>query len=203
MPEYDLTPRLGLRRPVIGQPNYGIHINYDLDLLDAEVDSRLNGSTVTASVVNTTVETDLLSPLIPGGLLAAGDMLRLTAIGDYFNSSGASVDATWRLRLGASLLLEGFFSIASNAARRRWNLQAFLIVESGVLQRVGAALLGSSADATFAWATHAATQSLIGYGTGAESTAIGKFLKFSVQFTVANANIDAKIHAWTLEHIKA
>lgn len=168
--------------------------------------SRVIASTeTTLPVVNTTVETDLFSLTLPGGLVAAGDRILVTMIGDQLNNSAGTVTYTYRFKIGATTVLAtAAISFGTSANRRRWTATAEIAIESATAQRVGALLSVSDANAPN-WDTVSGTtpfNPFVGSNTSAEDTSTDKAVVLSVQMGTASASADCRLLAAALTHIR-
>ena len=168
--------------------------------------SRVLASTVAdVSVVNTVTEGDLVSLTIPAGVVAAGDMVRITVGGDSLQNSGANVDYTYRFKLGATTVLAtAVVAVTATASRRNWRCVVEIVFVTAASERVSAAFSGSGGQ-TDTWKSGATTfpSGATGYGTAAVDTASAVVAKLTVQMGTANANADAVAHHAIMELIRA
>lgn len=156
------------------------------------------------TIVNTTTETDAVSLTLPAGVVAAGDIVRLTVWADQLNNSGGAVTYTYRLKIGATTALTtSAMSIGSNANRIKGvSIRCDILIESATAQRVRGELLGS-ARTTDTWPIAASVVvAATGYGVAAEDTTSAKTIKLTVQMGTANSLADFVVHGATLEIVK-
>lgn len=174
----------------------------DLEAAGGGSHSLLDEVHATTTVVNTTTDTNLYSFTLPTDL-AAGDVLRLHAQGDYLNNSGSAVSQRLRLKLGATTVIDAasIVSIATSVNRRRWVLDAVLVVETTSAQRGDWTYLQGLNNATVGYIADNLHNSVAGAATATEDLTSAKTLAFTVQHGAASANIDMRLHAATLEKI--
>lgn len=164
----------------------------------------LANGVATVQVVSTTAESDLFSYTVPGGTLAAGDLVRVSAHGDMLNNTGSNQTPIFRLKLGATnIFAEGSVNYSTNASRRAWRFSADLFAETASAQRSMMELLvtdpgGAGNDPV------AATSGMpvVGVNSSSEATASDKALKLAVQLGASSANFDVRLLAYKVELIK-
>lgn len=199
------TPNLDLEKPAHGALNWDVPVNSNMDKIDAHVHSsvrRIAGSVATAVVVGTNSDTTLISAAIPAGQPQAGDLYILEAVGDLLSNGGTSSTFTWRVKFGTTeVLVTTTLSQTTSPTRSPWKLSVALWVESATAQRVGATLSRDSTPGTTSWVI--SDTGVTGYGTAAENTATGKNLIVSVQPSLSSANVDVRVHAFTLYRVAA
>lgn len=157
----------------------------------------------TTTSVNNVVDTPMCALTIPT-TVALGDILRLSAGGDYLNNSGSGVTYLHKIKVGTTTVLTSVAtSAATGTGRRMWVLDCMIYVESVTAQRVHATILGTSPAAgaeTFIGQT--AGTSVVGYGTAAENLAVAKTVSYTVTMGTANALADFRLHAASLTHLR-
>lgn len=150
---------------------------------------------------NTTAETDVVSLTLPGGSVAAGDLVRLVVAASILNNSGGAVNYTFRLKIGTTTVLAtSAYSASASASRRSVTLVANVVVESTAAQRAGAVLVIGGPAAAAGWGTQ--SQVNVGHGAAAEDTATDKAVKLTVQMGTASASAEFVAHAAALELIR-
>lgn len=156
----------------------------------------------TTSVVSTITETDIYSFTLPTDL-AAGDYLRLTLMGDFFNNKGSTGTVTTRLKLGSTTMLASAGqSLVSNANRGRWMaIYDLAVAVAASEQRVAAIVMAGTQSATATLNANTTGYTLAGYGTAAEDLTSAKALKVTIELNVSDANFDFRRHAAILEKI--
>jgi hypothetical protein len=168
--------------------------------------------TTAKQVVNTITETDLLNGevTIDAGAMSTNRMLRLTALGDWINNTGAAV-ATPRLKLklGATTLLDTNVMAAGWAAaadRRGWRIVAEIanlgaansqIAELNILGYIGVAATAAAAFTTGEGVTSITLGSSLfqayAVSSGAVDTTAAQALALTVTLATANALEDMKL----------
>lgn len=155
-----------------------------------------------SSAVNTTSETVVASQAIPT-TVAAGDVLRLVAVGDMLNNSGSTVNYTFKGIVGATAALTTpAVAVATNAARHQWKVVIEVLVASTSDERVSGNIWISTPSASN-WATGTATLTgQSGRGTATEDLTAGKNLQLSVTLGTAVSTADFVCHESWLEVVK-
>lgn len=158
-----------------------------------------------ASVVNSTSETTLASLTLPGGVVAAGDVLLFEIWADLLNNSGSSVSYLLRAKLGATTIhTTPARNIATAASRSVAAFTMAVMVASITAQR--SRLVGQLSGALGAADTFFNTGSTMflveGYGAATEDLASDKAFAFSVQLGTANAASDFVLHAASLSLVR-
>lgn len=113
--------------------------------------------------------------------VAAGDVLFFVYTGDLENSSGASVDFTWTIKLGATTLLTSPATTVGNSAsgtRRGWRLSVMMELLAVYSQQTTAVFSYSTAGASNQLASGG---TLIGTGGSGINLATATNLDFIVQ----------------------
>jgi hypothetical protein len=137
-----LTPNYGFRYPVNTDP---VDVAGDFNKLATDIDTALlnvdnatTGSIIiarsynaapTATISNSTTETDLASMTLP--VSTAGDYYNLKIFGSFLNNTGGNRTFTIRYKLGATTLISGTSgNITTNAAARAWTADVNLYIAS-------------------------------------------------------------------------
>jgi hypothetical protein len=162
----------------------------------------------TVTVVNTTTETAVATQSIPGGTFKIGDIIRITAVGDYLNDSGAQRQLTFRLKYGSTTMLATTaLALATSSNRRKWRMTADLVIPGTSAQRVGASSLLTQAEssnwARFTDGNVAEAIHVTGYGTAAEAIASTLTLQLTAEHNLASVSVDIRCHIFTIERIGA
>lgn len=156
----------------------------------------------TTQVVNTVTQTDLYSKSIAGGDMPAGALFRLVAWGDQLNNSGAGQTYTYRVKLGATTILQtANFSAPSSASRRKWTLEVWILGESSTAQRIGGRLTVSDIPGGTETMPQAQTLDFQGSNTSAEDTSTAKTLAVTIAMGTAGASIDTRLLGAVLERV--
>lgn len=82
MSEYTTTPGLGLRRPVLGEPNWGAHLNETIDTLDELTGPVINVKAYGAKGDGTTDDASAIQSAVTAAIAAGGGIVFLPS-GDY------------------------------------------------------------------------------------------------------------------------
>jgi hypothetical protein len=165
---------------------------------------RIAGSVSTVSVVNTTSEGDLVSASITGGILAAGDMLRLRAHGDMLNNSGGGATFVPKVKYGATTILTTTARSfgGPSATRGSWHLAVWLFAETTTAQRVACEFRAGELVASGQLSTTDLV-ALSGVGVAAEDSSGTLNLKFTTTLSAAHASLDMRCLAFSVERVKA
>lgn len=155
------------------------HIS-DHQKIAAAINTLATVSAVT--VVNTVTSSDLAAFTVPAGRLATnGDSLRMTVWGDITNSTGGSVNYTFRAYFGTTAALtSNALGLASSASPRQWRAVIEVARAGSSSQLVSGALTIGNASATNFPSTNTGVVNL-GGGTAAENQANALDLKFMVE----------------------
>lgn len=149
------------------------------------------------TVVDSSAETTLATLTLPAGTVAAGDVLRLVFIVDTLNSSGSSVNHTWRLKLGATTLFaSGAISHASTATRRQVRLMADLVIASTAAQIAFSEVVGYLSGGLVGSYPQGA------YTAATEDTTVAKNFLVTVQMGTAHLNAEVVLRAASLQLMK-
>lgn len=158
-------------------------------------------SSADVTVVNDSVETDVATLAIPGALVAAGDLVRLTCHGSFLNNTGGVVTLIFKIKIGATTVVAtGAASYAASADRRTVSIDARIAIASTTAQRVAALLIAANATAAGGWTTVAGTY--LGHGSAAEDTATAKNVVVTAKMGSANPLAEFVLHAARLEYVK-
>lgn len=156
------------------------------------------------TVVNTTVETNLYSKSIAAGSLGTTGGLRLTIYGSHFNNTGAGVTYQFRVKFGATTVLN-FQAPTFNASgvRGGWSMDVILLNQGATGSQLGTgralAVIGRQNLNVIAGGTD--LMSAEAEGTAAEDTTAAKTLAVTIQMGTANALADCKLISAVLEQI--
>jgi hypothetical protein len=152
-------------------------------------------------VVNTTTETNLFSYTIPANTLRGGDRLLIRAAGSIRNASAGAVTYRWRLKLGATTLLDsGTVSIATDANRRRWVFDGELVPVSTAAVHADARM-SYSAGSTADWAPSGGNQIGSTLTAAAEDLTADKALVLTVTLGTASANAEQKLESYLIQRV--
>lgn len=146
-------------------------------------------------IVNTAVETALISQSIPGGTLGANGMLEIIVAADYFMN--ATVSFTLAIKLGATTLWSSSVTPANNATHHAFILNAALANEGATnAQRLsGLAFIGPATAATNGlgpFGTAAATSSAYLGGSSAIDTTGAATLAITATWGGASVSAELK-----------
>ena len=145
----------------------------------------------TTTVVNTSAESDLCRFIVPSGLVAAGDVLRFSASGDYLNNSGGAQDHIVRFYIGATAVLTTpTQSPAATATRRKWLAETEVVIESTSAERIVGLFLVTSAATADSWGASSLFNN--GHNTAAVSMTGATDIALTVDFLNANASLDMR-----------
>jgi hypothetical protein len=162
----------------------------------------IDESHATTPVVNTTAQTDLVSLTLPGGLVAVGDVVRFRAMGDILNNSAGAINYTMRLKFGSTTVFTtSATSLSISANRRKFFVDAEIIIESTTAQRLASILRTSNAGGD-TWGTDTTSLSATGSGFAAEDTATAKAVALTVNMSVADLLADARCIGASLTHLR-
>jgi hypothetical protein len=180
--------------------------------------ARAHWRKTTAKVVaNTVTETDLLNGeiTIDAGAMSTNRMLRLTAIGDWINNTGAAVGTPrLKLKLGATTIVDSNV-IATNwstsALRTPWRLVAEIenlgatnsqwthLMGSGILNNPAAGFSTATTGEGAMVAVSPATLALSVANSSAVDTTAAQALALTVTLATANALEDMTLKFATVE----
>lgn len=154
-----------------------------------------------AGAANLNTEQTLASLTLPGGLVAAGDIVKLICFGDLLNNSGSSITYTPKVKIGATTVLTGGAStVTASATRRSWKLEVECMVAATNAERViGKLTFGGLLTSTFS--NGGLLSRWDGYGTAAEDLTADAAFVFTNQMGTANASADMILHAAYLQHV--
>jgi len=134
---------------------------------------------------------------IPGGTVAAGDVLHLVAGGDLFNNSGSAANYQHRLKLGTTTFADnGGVNMAAATNRRKWLLDVYILCVTPTAQEIVASLVfATTGAAASAWQTMdtLARAGSWGWFTTAEDMSVAKTLAFTCQMAASNALLENKL----------
>lgn len=168
--------------------------------------SVLASSTAEVAVTNTVAESDLLRFTIPGGTLAAGDIVRLTAFGRSYNNTGILYpNGIIRAYLGATELFEWddtqttFFGAGSASGELfSWRLALDVAIRAAAVQATTGSLVASAA-VTNGTGSDASDRTI--YAPSTENTAVNKDLAVTFEMGAADANLSVYRDSYMIEHI--
>jgi hypothetical protein len=183
---YELTADSTTATGLLWKPRSRVHA-------DAHTDVSFDTSTAENTVFSQALPTTLV----------AGDVVRAVIAGDLLNNSGSSVNYAWRLYLGATLTLStGNFSVATATTRRKWVLEAeLLVIDPAASERVaGTLIVSTSSSGTMPLSTAATVGA--GYAAAAENLTSAKNLSVTVQMGTAVSTADVFCHMGTIEVFK-
>lgn len=162
--------------------------------------AALDSIFATTTFVNTAAEQSLYVKALPVDFVA-GETLRLRAAGSFLNSSGASVNYTVRLKLGTTTIFAtSAIAVSTSANRRRWTVDALIVVEAAAAQRISA-LLAMTANSADTWGLPESNFPRLGEGAATENLAVAKTLALTVQMGTAHASAESRITHALLERI--
>jgi hypothetical protein len=165
---------------------------------NAKINAARSSSAV--SFANSVAENTLATYTIPGGEPVAGDVYTLDASGTILNNTGAGVTYTFRLKYGATtLMVTPALSLTNSSVRRRWTVKAHMLFETTSAEEMWAELLGTATGISESWASLGTSESAIGQGAAAESSATGKAFALTCQMGTANALADIFREAYVFE----
>lgn len=164
----------------------------------------LSQSGTQIDVVNTAVETDILSYSLAGNTLGSHGSLRLTLLCDYLNNTGSNRTLTVKVKLGATTMWgDANTAIATNAARRMVQISLMLgnmaATNAQIMQgyytltSVTAGGFGGIGD------LDAPVNPGAFMGTATEDTTAAKTLAVTVTHSVADANLSLRMRYAVLE----
>lgn len=152
-------------------------------------DAFLLGQSTTLVTASTVAETELLNGgagfVIPANTLQVGDVLTLNAHGTELNNSGGTIAKRWRGKGNATVATDtNTTNYSTNAAERRWFLNARIQVVSLTSELFSGLHLGSNAASDTA-PTLATSLTFILVGSAAENLASDLTLSYTVAFASA------------------
>jgi hypothetical protein len=147
------------------------------------------------------VETVVFTGTVPGGLLAAGDVLRAVLHGNNLNNSGSALNMHYRTRFGTTLLTSTPQAQSTSANRTRWTAVMEMVALSTTAQRSGISIPVAQATATNPFGPH--TYVFSGTGATAEDTATDKTFEWRLKMDTAHALAEMVAHSGYLQLYKA
>lgn len=139
-----------------------------------------------AVITNTTSESTVASLTMPANAVAAGDAYVFECGGTLANSSGSTINQTYRVRIGASVaLLSSPIGLGTGAGNRSWYFKAIIIFPTPSTQKITAVYPFSLADPQTMGGGSATP---VGYGTSSEPTSSATVIAFSAQPATASTS---------------
>lgn len=142
----------------------------------------------------TTAETPFVDLILPGGYVAAGDLVVLDAFGDQLNNTGSPQVTRLRLKIGTTTVLDtgaGDISLSTSANRRKWQIHALVHIGSTTAQEAAASLTSTGSNAN-SWSQLNAGVSSVGGGSATEDTSSAT----AIQVTAALAVTGGATYDW-------
>lgn len=148
-------------------------------------------------IVNTTVETDLLSYSVPGGTLGEFGSLRVMIIADYLNNHTSTSTVTLKIKYGATTMYQDVtIAFPVSQAARYPVILSFILSSKGATNSQslnGTLLYGSTGGANIGIGNLAsdetnATTPFVG-GTASEDSTASKTLAVTITHGTQNSNI--------------
>jgi hypothetical protein len=169
--------------------------------------------TTVKQIVNSTAEADLLNSEITlaAGVLGTNKVAKLTAWGDSLFNGGSTATPRFKLKLGATTLIDTNSinaSISNEANRWGWRLVAEIANTAANAQTVSFALdftIGFGMNSGFRFTTGEGSLLMIpgsptgghligtGVNTAAVDTTVAQALQLTATLALASANIDIKL----------
>lgn len=156
-----------------------------------------------ASFNNSAAENTLATLSLPQSYAAAGDLVRMVAFGEIQNSSGSSVNYTFKWKFGATTVITATnVAIASGAANHRFfRFEWDFVIESTAAQRTS--LFGHISAIASGTAIDATGIPVGGAGAATEDTAAGaKSAVLTCQMGTAVGTASVTLKGASLELIK-
>lgn len=161
-----------------------------------------NRDVLEQEVVSSMTETTVFTKTVPGNTLTGGEMLRLTAVGDIFNNSGAIRNLTIRVKFGSTVVARANFTSIAVAGDRypvliRVDLMA---VNAGAQVARGEIYLGAAG--TNGGVGGAASQSaLSSHATVAENASSDLALAVTAELSASSSSLSFFMRTAELELI--
>lgn len=165
----------------------------------------LSAVTTPIDVVNTAAETDLFNFTVPGGTVAAGDLLRLTSSGDQLQNVGANRTYRIRLYIGGTLAYDattpGYQLATRGVLNWKWDIY---INNPANLATVGGQLLqGSNLNPPTVGLGGLTTAGVLlsFLGTSTKDWGSNQAIRWTVQWSAGATTTSWRMNAAALEHI--
>ena len=148
----------------------------------------LNRDFTQKGVTNSTTKTALYSFALPTDLVA-GDTLILHIGGQMLQNTSTNRDLTLAVELGATSVISGTITHASNTQARNFQLQLVIaIVATNSQKMVCTAWSSTIANGTFQTINNANPMSVSGYNTSSEDLTSAKTLQIAVTLSTASTS---------------
>jgi hypothetical protein len=165
----------------------------------------LSAVTSPVDVVNTGAETDLFNFTVPGGTVAAGDLLRLTSSGDQLQNVGANRTYRIRLYIGGTLAYDsttpGYQLATRGVLNWKWDIY---INNPANLATVGGQLFqGSNLNPPTVGLGGLTTAGVLlsFLGTSTKDWSSNQAIRWTVQWSAGATTTSWRMNAAALEHI--
>jgi hypothetical protein len=174
-------------------------VNVGIGALPVRPRNATTTAAQTTPIVSSTTETTVATLAIPANV-AAGDIVRFGAYGDTLNNSGGAAGLIWKLKLGATTVLTmSSLSLASNANRRQWFVQAELnVIDPAASQWMGVFAL-VSANSASSWPIGTGTSTGGSSAAATVDLTAGVSLVLTGTVDVNNASTDVRFNFATLK----
>lgn len=163
--------------------------------LDARHGRLLAELSSSVSAISTANEQTLFQTSMPVAP-AVGGLLRLAASGEILNNTGAALNVTIRLKLGATVLVAQVFAPGTNVNRRGWTLSADIRIAAPAAQ--SSAIRLDLSDTAQSGAMKNASFATFGTVDSTEDLSTAKSLTITAQPSVSSALAECQIRQATL-----
>ncbi|MCX6020583.1 MAG: carboxypeptidase-like regulatory domain-containing protein [Chloroflexi bacterium] len=154
---------------------------------DSNLERVLARSVVDVAIGTTAAETTVISQSVPAGILGTTRTVKVTIEGDYVNNTGGNQSLLWKLKLGATTVVNsssGSINLATGGNTRPFIVEATITNRNSANAQYGYLAVKNRADAT----TNLEID-LLSTGTASEDTSSAKTLVVTVQHSISSVNL--------------
>lgn len=172
----------------------------------AETVQVLDRDVTVAELVSSAAATDLYTLTVPGGTLSTNRTIRVVALGDYLNNSGAGRTLTCNVVFGGNAIATFTSgSIAASADRRSFRTEAIIAARNATNAQTGHGhhVLGTTNTGA---SGNAGTPEFNVYGSDnslAKDSTVNQTLSLRYTHSASDANLSLRIHTVHVEILRS